>query len=179
MTDLPEVTVSEVGHSGACHPIGIRRDPAVRLGLDPADLRHLHRLDPGPGAAALLHYEGLALFKVDLLEEVAGDDQGEPIEHRRLVAELQRTVDVGQNGREDALNLSLARAEAVRQAVVDFAKQQKVNLDVSQVQPVGAGILEPLVSKPRNLDEAKQNMRVEFRIVKVPAEAIKASDFDY
>jgi len=78
-----------------------------------------------------------------------------------------------------ALNLSLARAEAVKKAVVEYAQKQNVNLDVSQVQPVGTGILEPLVSKPRNIEEAKQNMRVEFRIVKVPAEAIKASDFDY
>lgn len=78
-----------------------------------------------------------------------------------------------------ALNLSLARAEAVKKAVVDYAHAQSVNLDVTQVQPVGAGILEPLVSKPKNIDEAKKNMRVEFRIVRVPAEAIKASDFDY
>ena len=78
-----------------------------------------------------------------------------------------------------ALNLSLARADAVKKEVVAYAQQQNVNLDASQIQPVGAGILEPLISKPRNIDEAKQNMRVEFRIVKVPAEAVKASDFDF
>jgi len=78
-----------------------------------------------------------------------------------------------------ALNLSLARAEAVRKEIASYAKQQEMNLDVTQIQPVGAGILEPLVSKPRNLAEAKQNMRVEFRIVKVPAEAVQDSDFDF
>lgn len=78
-----------------------------------------------------------------------------------------------------ALNLSQARAQAVKDAIVKFAEQQSVNLDVTQMQPVGAGILEPLVSKPSNMDEAKQNMRVEFRIVKVPAEAISESDFDF
>jgi outer membrane protein OmpA-like peptidoglycan-associated protein/ABC-type nitrate/sulfonate/bicarbonate transport system substrate-binding protein len=78
-----------------------------------------------------------------------------------------------------ALNLSLARAEAVRKSLVDFAKQQQVNLDVSQMQPVGAGILEPVVPKPKSLDEARENMRVEFRIVRVPAEAIQDSDFDF
>jgi outer membrane protein OmpA-like peptidoglycan-associated protein len=78
-----------------------------------------------------------------------------------------------------ALNLSQARAEAVKEAIGQFAEQQEVNLDISQMQPVGVGIVEPLVSKPRNMDEAKQNMRVEFRIVKVPAEAISESDFDF
>lgn len=78
-----------------------------------------------------------------------------------------------------ALNLSLARAKAVRTAVIKHAKSKGFNLDESQIQPVGAGILEPVISKPKNLDEAKKNMRVEFRIVKVPAEAIKESDFDF
>lgn len=78
-----------------------------------------------------------------------------------------------------ALNLSLARANAVRQEIVAYAEKQGVTLDASQIQPVGAGIMEPLISKPRNIQEARQNMRVEFRIVKVPAEAVKASDFDF
>ncbi|MEM8678676.1 MAG: ABC transporter substrate-binding protein [Planctomycetota bacterium] len=78
-----------------------------------------------------------------------------------------------------ASNLSYARAEAVKQSLVDFAKQQRINLDTSQLQPVGAGILEPVIPKPKTLDEAKENMRVEFRIVRVPAEAINESDFDF
>jgi outer membrane protein OmpA-like peptidoglycan-associated protein len=78
-----------------------------------------------------------------------------------------------------ALNLSFARAEAVKTSLVDFARQQKVNLDPSQMQPVGAGILEPVIPRPTTLDEAKENMRVEFRIIRVPAEAIRQSDFDF
>jgi hypothetical protein len=78
-----------------------------------------------------------------------------------------------------ALNLSFQRAEAVKASLVEFASQQKVNLDPSQIQPVGVGILEPLIPKPKSLDEARENMRVEFRIVRIPAEAIKESDFDY
>ena len=78
-----------------------------------------------------------------------------------------------------ALNLSFQRAEAVKTSLVEFATQQKVNLDQSQIQPVGVGILEPLIPKPKSLDEARENMRVEFRIVRIPAEAIKESDFDY
>jgi hypothetical protein len=78
-----------------------------------------------------------------------------------------------------ALNLSLARAEAVKQSIAEFAREQGVNLDTSQIQPVGAGITEPVIAKPRNLDDAKQNMRVEFRIVRVPAEALNESDFNF
>ncbi len=78
-----------------------------------------------------------------------------------------------------ALNLSLARARAVKQSLVDFAKQQNVNLVEEQLQPTGAGISEPLIPKPANFDEALENMRVEFRIVKVPAEALDESDFQF
>ncbi|MBN1912541.1 MAG: hypothetical protein JW818_22665 [Pirellulales bacterium] len=76
-----------------------------------------------------------------------------------------------------ALNLSLARAEAVKQGIIDYAKQQGKTLNITQVQPVGAGILEPLVSKPVNREQAETNMRVEFKVIRVPGEAI--DNFDY
>jgi hypothetical protein len=50
---------------------------------------------------------------------------------------------------------------------------------MSQIVPVGAGVIEPVIAKPRNLEEAKENMRVEFRIVRVEAEAIAPSDFNF
>jgi outer membrane protein OmpA-like peptidoglycan-associated protein len=78
-----------------------------------------------------------------------------------------------------ALNLSMKRAEAVREALSRFAQSENVNLDLSQIVPVGAGVAEPLIAKPRSMDEARENMRVEFRIVRVEAETIKASDFDF
>jgi hypothetical protein len=52
-------------------------------------------------------------------------------------------------------------------------------MDKSQIQPVGVGIREPFVAKPANMDEAKKNMRVEFRVVRVAAEASKPADFDF
>jgi outer membrane protein OmpA-like peptidoglycan-associated protein len=78
-----------------------------------------------------------------------------------------------------ALNLSLARAKAVRDAIIQYAGTQGVRIDESQLQPAGVGVREPLIARPKNLQEAKENMRVEFRIVKVPAEAIQQSDFDF
>ena len=78
-----------------------------------------------------------------------------------------------------ALNLSRLRAEQVLDAVSQYAADKGVTMDASQIQPAGVGIREPFIAKPSNLNEAKQNMRVEFRIIRVPAEATNASDFDF
>lgn len=78
-----------------------------------------------------------------------------------------------------ALNLSFSRANSVKNAIIELAKIQKVNLDESQIQPIGVGIVEPLIPRPKNLEDAKKNMRVEFRVVRVSAEVVKQSEFDY
>ncbi len=78
-----------------------------------------------------------------------------------------------------ALTLSKNRADAVKKALSDYATGTKSNLDLSQIVPVGAGIIEPVIPKPRSMEEAKENMRVEFRIVKVDAEALAPSDFSF
>jgi len=78
-----------------------------------------------------------------------------------------------------ALNLSRARAAAVQKQIIAYAKKAGLNIDETQIQPMGVGVREPLIAKPINLKEAKVNMRVEFRVLKVPAEAVKPSDFDF
>ena len=78
-----------------------------------------------------------------------------------------------------AKNLSLQRADAVRQAIATFAGSQGIVMDKSQMQPVGVGIVNPVVAKPSNADEAAVNRRVEFKIVKVSAEAVSKDDFDF
>lgn len=78
-----------------------------------------------------------------------------------------------------AMNLSKSRADKVKEALASFAKSKGANLDISQIAPVGAGISDPVVSKPKNITEAKENMRVEFRIVRVDAETIAPDDFDF
>lgn len=78
-----------------------------------------------------------------------------------------------------ALNLSRARAQGVRNAILAYAKAQGFTVDETQIQPAGVGVGEPLIPKPTNLGQARQNMRVEFRVLKIPAEAVKASDFDF
>lgn len=113
---------------------------------------------------------------------------GKPLD-LAATAELTRLIEQGAfdgvpelNPRETmqaALNLSRSRAEQVLNAIVDYAKSKGLVLDKTQIQPVGVGIREPFIAKPANLDEAKQNMRVEFRIVRVAAEATKQADFDF
>ena len=78
-----------------------------------------------------------------------------------------------------AMALSKSRADQVRDALSKYASQLGVKVDLSQITPVGAGISEPIVAKPKTLDEAKENMRVEFRIVKVDAETIAPNDFNF
>jgi hypothetical protein len=78
-----------------------------------------------------------------------------------------------------AMSLSTARANTVKANLIELATKEKSTLDVSQIKHVGAGIMEPVVAKPRNISEAKQNMRVDFCVIKIPAEAIKAEDFNY
>ena len=78
-----------------------------------------------------------------------------------------------------ALNLSRKRAEAVLNSIVKYAEGKGISMDRSQVQPTGVGIREPFIAKPSSMDEARQNMRVEFRVIRVPAEATVESDFDF
>ncbi len=78
-----------------------------------------------------------------------------------------------------ALNLSRQRAEAVKKAVLTYAKTKGLDLDQSQIQPIGVGVNEPVVAKPSSMVEAEKNMRVEFRLIRVKAEVMNDSDFDF
>ncbi len=80
---------------------------------------------------------------------------------------------------QQALNLSRKRAEAVRQSFLKYAKGKGLDVDETQIQAFGVGIREPLVPKPRNQWEAKQNMRGEFSLIRTSAETMNPSDFDF
>jgi outer membrane protein OmpA-like peptidoglycan-associated protein len=109
-------------------------------------------------------------------------DLSSTAEITRLVGEGEFDGVADHNPREvmqAALNLSRKRAEAVRDSIIAFAKAKGIEIDPSQIAPVGVGIREPFIARPRNPEEAEQNMRVEFRLLKVSAEAKKPSDFDF
>lgn len=78
-----------------------------------------------------------------------------------------------------ALNKSKIRAEKVRASIIKFATDNGLTIDKSQIQPFGVGIIEPLVTKPKDVKEAAPNRRVEISIVQVSAEATNDSDFNF
>jgi hypothetical protein len=78
-----------------------------------------------------------------------------------------------------AVTLSLSRAEVVKKAVEQYAKDHSLPLDLSQIRPQGVGIAEPIVARPTSLPESKKNMRVEFRVVRVAAEAVSETDYNF
>lgn len=78
-----------------------------------------------------------------------------------------------------ALNLSKKRADEVKNAIVEYAESQGIQLDESQIKPVGAGIADPVVARPLNPEQAAANRRVEFRIVRTSVEAVAADEFDF
>lgn len=78
-----------------------------------------------------------------------------------------------------ARNLSLRRAQAVRESILSYAKRRRKPVDATQIQAQGVGIREPFVATPRSMADVRRNTRVEFRLVGVSPEAATASDFDY
>ena len=78
-----------------------------------------------------------------------------------------------------ALKLSEQRGQAVKQAIITYARRKNARIDPDQIVPVGVGIKEPVIAKPTSPAEAAENRRVEFALIKVSAEAVAASDFDF
>ena len=124
----------------------------------------------GSGADYELFYQGRPVDPTDTAaveKLVAGGAFDAPPEHRpRAVMQA-------------ALNLSVQRAAAVKAAIAEYAKSAGVNVDLSALTPTGAGISDPLIPRPRSLAEARKNMRVEFRIVRVDAEVLSPDAFDF
>lgn len=80
--------------------------------------------------------------------------------------------------KQSAKNLSLSRAVSVRDSVIAFARAKGITIDASQFAVVGHGIAKPKSGicgtdpcAPKTEKEWRDNMRVEFRILQVEAEA--------
>jgi hypothetical protein len=128
-------------------------------------------------------------LKQNVLKRVGGKyyHRGRPLDLSRTEEIVELINRGGIKGDDDAdprvtmqaaLNLSHDRANTVKDVIVNLAAEQGVSLDVTQLQPIGVGIAEPVVPVPKSVDDAAPNRRVEFRIVKIPSEAIKKEDFD-
>jgi len=82
--------------------------------------------------------------------------------------------------KQAAKNLSYARVNAVRDALIEYARSKNITLDPSQFSTVGYGIMKPKSGMdgdtpraPKNKNEWLANMRVEFRMIQVEAEMNK------
>lgn len=120
---------------------------------------------------------------LDLAETVAvvAAIQNENLAGQSRVDSSGKTVSIDdpKNTVAAALQLSQTRAEGVRKSLQEYAKSKNYTLDFSRIQPQGVGIAEPINPRPRNMAQAKENMRVEFRIIRVPAESLKEGDFEF
>jgi outer membrane protein OmpA-like peptidoglycan-associated protein len=82
---------------------------------------------------------------------------------------------------QSAKNLSVSRAISVRDSVIAYAKTQGISLDPSQFAVVGHGIEQPrtgicgLIRRPKTEPEWLSNMRVEFRVIQIEAEALRSN----
>lgn len=79
--------------------------------------------------------------------------------------------------KQSAKNLSLSRANSVRDSLLQYAKNRSVSVDPSQFAIVGHGIDKPKTGMcgsdpcaPNSESEWLSNMRVEFRMIQVEAE---------
>lgn len=106
------------------------------------------------------------------MENLAGQQRRNRSGNIEEIPDPKRTVAA-------ALTLSKSRAESVKTAIEKYAGDNKLNIDMSQALTHGVGIGNPVNPKPTNMAEAKENMRVVFRVVKVAAEALSEDDFNF
>lgn len=79
--------------------------------------------------------------------------------------------------KQSARNLSLGRAQSVRDEIINYATSKGISMDSAQFATVGHGIAQPSTGicgsdpcAPKTQDDWRSNMRVKFRIIQVEAE---------
>lgn len=82
-----------------------------------------------------------------------------------------------QKVRQAAKNLSLTRANRVRDAIISYGQNKGVNLDKTQFAVIGQGLAKPASGMcgvdpcaPKTKEQWLENMRVQFKIIQVEAE---------
>jgi ABC-type nitrate/sulfonate/bicarbonate transport system substrate-binding protein/outer membrane protein OmpA-like peptidoglycan-associated protein len=105
------------------------------------------------------------------------EGHSDPMAYLRAKRDGSPDVVLGRT-QQSAKNLSLSRAIAVRDSLIAYAKTQGVSLDPTQFAVVGHGITQPKTGicgsdpcPPKTEADWQSNMRVEFRILQVEAEA--------
>lgn len=105
------------------------------------------------------------------------EGHADPLEYLRRKKDNASAIVLGRI-KQSARTLSVNRALRVRDGIIKFASNQGVSMDPSQYAVVGHGIAEPKTGicgadpcAPKTEAEWFSNMRVEFRIIQVEAEA--------
>ncbi|MBI5077100.1 ABC transporter substrate-binding protein [Candidatus Falkowbacteria bacterium] len=105
------------------------------------------------------------------------EGHSDPMEYLRSKKEGKPAVVLSQI-RQVAKNLSYQRALSVQQSIMEYAKSKGIALDPSQFTMVGHGFEQPKTGvcgadpcAAKSEQEWLSNMRVEFRIIQVEAEA--------
>lgn len=75
--------------------------------------------------------------------------------------------------------LSEKRSQEVRQSLMGYARRHDLVIEDSQIRREGVGVKEPRYAVPSNNEQTAANRRVEFTIVKVPAEQVEADQFGF
>lgn len=126
-------------------------------------------------------YEDSFKKAIDLASTYGGavltvEGHSDPLGYLRKVKEHETEL-VLKRVRQAAQNLSLSRANGVRDSLVRYAKGKGISLDPSQFAIVGHGIDQPRSGicgdapcAPKSEKDWLDNMRVEFRIIQVEAE---------
>ena len=126
-------------------------------------------------AEAFKKVSGLAATYGGAVITVEG--HSDPLGYLRAKKEGAAQVVLGRT-QQSAKNLSVSRALGVRDSVIAYAKAQGIALDASQFAVVGHGIAQPKTGTcggdpcaPKNEQEWLSNMRVEFRVIQIEAQA--------
>lgn len=108
---------------------------------------------------------------------ISVEGHSDPMGYLRAKKKNQPAVALGRI-KQSARNLSLGRAQSVRDAIISYATSQGISMDPAQFATVGHGIAQPKTGicgsdpcAPKNADEWRSNMRVLFRIIQIEAEA--------
>ncbi|MDD5036551.1 MAG: ABC transporter substrate-binding protein [Methylococcaceae bacterium] len=104
------------------------------------------------------------------------EGHSDPLGYLRKQKENAPPLVLGQI-KQSAKNLSLGRAQGVRDSIIQYAAAKGISLDPSQFAVIGHGIAAPKSGlcgndpcAPKNEQEWRSNMRVEFRILQMEAE---------
>jgi ABC-type nitrate/sulfonate/bicarbonate transport system substrate-binding protein len=74
--------------------------------------------------------------------------------------------------------LSEGRAQNVQKSLTKYAENHGLVVDPSQIRTQGVGVSEPEHGCPNSDEDAASNRRVEFIIIKVPADKVNTDEFD-